>query len=113
WSVALCRTWVARAEDLALLDAREAARAHYAAVVAKAGDWRLPLPIREAMRAARFDDATTLLGAAETSLAQRDTIPQQATAAGLRTPDALRAAFEDGDGFDDTSIEAAAELRGV
>jgi hypothetical protein len=109
----LWRTWVARPEDLTLLDAREATRAHYAAVVAKAGDWTLPLPIREAMRAWRFDDADTLLASAETSLAQRDTIAEQATAAGLRTPDALRTAFEDGDGFDDTSIEAAAELEAI
>ena len=53
----LWRTWVARPEDLALLDARGAARARYAAVVASAGDWQLPRPVRDAMRAWRFDDA--------------------------------------------------------
>ena len=36
----LWRTWVARPEDLALLDARQAARARYAATVANAGEWQ-------------------------------------------------------------------------
>ena len=41
------------------------ARARYHAVVAAAGDWRLPQAVRDALRAWRFDDANRLLGAAE------------------------------------------------
>ena len=57
----LWRTWIARDEDLPLLDERAAARVEYAAVVARAADWELPRPIRDAMRAWRFDEATALL----------------------------------------------------
>ena len=61
----LWRTWVARDEDLPLLDARAAARTRYDQVVGDAGDWTLPKPIRDAMRAWRFDDATRMLDEAE------------------------------------------------
>ena len=54
----LWRTWVARDTDLALLDARAAARARYDEVVAAAGDWQLPRAVRDAMRAWQFDQAT-------------------------------------------------------
>ena len=57
----LWRTWVARDTDLALLDARAAARARYDEVVAAAGDWQLPRAVRDAMRAWQFDQATELL----------------------------------------------------
>ena len=62
----LWRTWVARDEDLPLLDARTAARQRYDEVVGDAGDWSLPRPIRDAMRAWRFDDATRMLDEAST-----------------------------------------------
>ncbi len=50
----LWRTWVARPSDLPLLVDRASARARYALVTEKAGDWRLPRPIRDALRAWRF-----------------------------------------------------------
>ena len=53
----LWRTWIARDEDLPILDDRAAARTEYEAIVAKAVDWELPRPIRDAMRAWRFDEA--------------------------------------------------------
>ncbi len=68
----LWRTWVARDTDLALLDARAAARARYDEVVAAAGDWQLPRAVRDAMRAWQFDQATELLDQARTILDQRD-----------------------------------------
>jgi hypothetical protein len=107
----LWREWVARPDDVTLLDDRAAARKGYDALLAAAGDWRLPRPVRDAMRAWRFEDATTLFGQANAVLDERTAIEDAATAAGLETPDGLRAAFEDDDGFDDATAEAAAELE--
>ena len=109
----LWRTWVARPEDLALLDARLAARARYAATVARAGEWQLPRPVRDAMRTWRFDDVNRLLTEAETILAQRTDIATAAAASGLAVPGTLRAAFESPDGFATAGLEASAELEAI
>ncbi len=109
----LWRTWVARPEDLALLDARQAARARYAAVVASAGEWQLPQPVRDAMRAWRFDDANRLLTEAETILADRTDIAAGAAASGLTLPDTLQTAFENPDGFATATQEAQTELQTI
>ncbi len=109
----LWRTWVARAADLELLDARATARTHYDAVLAAAGDWRLPRAVRDAMRAWRFDDATRLLAAAKTILAERTVISTEATAAGLTAPTSLRTAFESPDGFASATLEATAERETI
>ncbi len=109
----LWRTWVARDEDLNLLDARKLSRARYAEVLAAAGDWRLPRAVRDAMRAWRFDDATRLLTTASTLLAQRDAIAERAAASGLTAPDTLRTAFESPDGFASATLEATAELEAI
>ncbi len=106
----LWRAWVARDSDLALLDARAGARARYGAMVTAAGDWHLPRPIRDALRAWRFSDATALLDQAEVALASRAAVTADAAKAGLIAPATLRLAFEDDDGFDDASAEATAEL---
>jgi hypothetical protein len=106
----LWREWVARDSDLVLLDERAQARQRYAAMVSAAGDWHLPKPIRDALRSWRFSDATTLLDAAEASLAARAAVATAAEDAGLVAPATLRLAFEDDDGFDDASAEATAEL---
>jgi len=107
------RTWVARDDDLALLDARRVARERYDAVVAAAGDWQVPRTLRDAMRAWRFDDADRLMTAAETLLAQRTEIAAGAAAAGLALPDTLRASFEEPDGFATATVEARAELEAI
>jgi len=107
------RTWVARPTDLPLLDARAAARERLTEVQAETDGWRLPTPIREAMRAWRFEDATTLLDGAAAALEQRVAVTEAADAAGLIAPDTLRTAFEDDDGFDDAMAEAAAELEAI
>lgn len=109
----LWRDWVARPTDLPLLDARAAARLRLADVVGATAGWRLPRPIRDAMRAWRFDDATKLIDAAEASLAARADVEAAATRAGVTAPDTLRTAFEDDDGFDDALAEADAELEAI
>ena len=105
----LWRTWVARPADLPLLDARTAAREAYASTLEAAGAWRLPLAIRVAMRAWRFDAATELLTAADGVLGQRDQLVASAAAAGLTLPGALREAFEGATGFEAAAAEATAE----
>ena len=109
----LWRTWVARPSDLPLLDARQAARARYDTVLAAAGNWSLPRPIRDAMRAWRFDTATALLADATRILDQRTAIEAAATASGLTPPDSLRVAFELPDGFASATDEAAVELEAI
>ena len=111
----LWRTWVARDSDLPLLDAREA-RSRYDAVVAgatAAGDWQLPRPVRDAMRAWQFTQADALLIEAKAILDQRATIATEAATAGLTAPDALRTAFERPDGFASATLEATAELAAI
>ncbi len=73
----------------------------------------LPRPIRDAMRAWRFDDATTLLDQAAAVLQARTQVETAAAEAGLIAPAGLRLAFEDADGFDDAATEAAAELTAI
>ena len=106
----LWREWVARDTDLSLLDARAQTRQRYEAMVTAAGDWHLPRPIRDALRAWRFSDAAALLSDAEAALAGRESVTRAAARAGLVAPASLRLAFEDDDGFDDTTAETTAEL---
>ncbi len=109
----LWRTWVARPTDIPLLDARQTARDQYDAVVAAAGDWALPRPVRDALRAWQFDTATALLDEANRILDQRAQIETAATAVGLTAPGSLRVAFERPDGFASATQESAAELASV
>ena len=109
----LWRTWVARPEDLPLLDARRAARARYDALLTRVRDWDVPLSIRDAMRAWRFDEATTLIDRAGSVLQLRGRVEAAVDDAGLTAPPALRDAFEDDDGFDDAIVEGGAELQAV
>ncbi len=109
----LWRTWVARAEDLPLLDARLSARTRYDAVVAQANDWRLPTPIRDALRAWQFEDATAMLDLASDVLDRRTSVESAATAAGLNPPEALRNDFEGNDGFDAAIAESDSELQTI
>lgn len=102
-------TWVARPDDVPLLDARAAAREVYASTVEQAGAWRLPLPVRVAMRAWRFDAATELLTTADGVLDQRDRLVASAAGAGLTLPDTLRQVFEGAGGLEAAAAEANAE----
>ena len=106
----LWREWVARDTDLPLLDARAQTRHRYESVMTAAGDWNLPRPIRDALRAWRFSDAAALLSDADAALASRESVTKAAEGAGLTPPATLRLAFEDDDGFGDATAEATAEL---
>ena len=109
----LWRTWVVRDTDLPLLQARAAARTRYDAVLQDAGDWHLPRPVRDALRAWRFDDATAMLAKASTILERRKAIAAAAAASGLTVPDTLKTAFESPDGFARATLEATAELAAI
>jgi hypothetical protein len=109
----LWQTWVTRPEDRLALDARSAARAAYAETLQLAGDWRLPVSIRDAMRTWRFDSAGEQLTTANHVLAQRPILAAAAASAGVQLPDSLRTAFEGPDGLAAAAAEAAAEQAAV
>src|SRR5439155_13604628 len=103
------RTWIARPEDLPLLDARDAARAAYAKAVSDAGSWVLPRSIRDAMRSWKFDVATAQLAAAEAVLAQRAELEAAANVQALALPQTLESAFSADAGLPAAAAEALAE----
>jgi len=105
----LWRTWIARPEDLPLLDARDSARAAYAKAVADAGSWVLPRSIRDAMRSWQFDVATAELAAAEAVLAQRADLQAAANTQGLALPPTLESVFSGDAGLPAAAAEASAE----
>jgi hypothetical protein len=105
----LWRKWVVRPEDLATLDARSAARTVYVQSVSAAGDWRLPVSIRDAMRSWRFDVARDQIAAANAILADRQSLAAAAKTTDVKLPDALRVAFEGPDGLTAAAAEAAVE----
>ena len=109
----LWRAWVARPEDLPLLDARLAARKRYETFVTTVDGWHVPLSIRDAMRAWRFDQGMTLMEGAGAVLTLRKRVENAASDAGLTAPGTLRDAFEDDDGFDDALAEGGAELQAI
>lgn len=109
----LWRRWVARPEDLPLLDARATGRTRYAEVVAAAGDWELPVAVRAAMRAWQFEAAASLLDEAARALDLRADVEAAASRAGLAVPPTLRAAFEGDRGPGAAIDEAEAELAAV
>ncbi|MBE3075173.1 MAG: hypothetical protein IMZ75_09540, partial [Actinobacteria bacterium] len=92
---------------------RTDARWRYDAVVAHAADWQLPRPIRDAMRAWRFDEATTLLAAAADVLTRRTAIESAASVAGLTPPPTLRETFQGTGGFAAALDEATAEVAAI
>ena len=109
----LWRAWVARPDDVPLLDERAETRKRYAAFVTTVDGWHVPLSIRDAMRAWRFDQGTTLMDGADAVLALRTRVEDAAADAGLTAPRTLRDAFEDDDGFDDALAEGSAELQAI
>ncbi len=106
----LWRTWVARPDDLALLDARAEARAAYAKAVTDAGAWSLPRQIREELRAWQFDAATRDIAAAEAIIAQRADLEAAARSIGVTVPRTVQTAFEGGASLAAAATEANAEL---
>ena len=109
----LWRTWVARPEDIVLLDARLAARTRYESFLETVGEWNVPLSIRDAMRSWRFKEANALIDGAAAIIELRGDVERAAGTAGLTAPETLQMAFEDDDGFDDAAAEAGAELVAI
>ena len=105
----LWRTWIARPEDVPALDDRAATRDLYEQSVALAGEWRLPPPIREAMRSWRFDLAREQLSAADAVQEQRRQLEASAALVGATLPDTLRTKFEGDGGLVAAAAEATAE----
>ena len=108
----LWRTWVVREDEAALLDARSAARLSYERTLALAGDWVLPRPIRDALRAWQFGTAEQLMADARTVLAQRTALEELATRGGLALPPTMRDLFEAGS-MTEASTEAEAERNAM
>lgn len=104
----LWRTWVARPEDAALLDARMLANFQNTQLLDQAGGWKLPTVIAEDLRAWRFDEATAAMADARANLSARDDLAVASAVAGLDLPPNLKAAFESGDP-DATTAEASIE----
>ncbi|HEX9551193.1 MAG TPA: hypothetical protein VF971_08870 [Candidatus Limnocylindrales bacterium] len=109
----LWRRWVLRPSDAPLLVERAAAREAYAATVAAAAPWPLPLSVREALRAWQFEAADRLMADTASVIRQRVAIAEAAAALGLTPPPALRDAFEGEDPFVQAPAEAAAELAAL
>ncbi|MEW6224785.1 MAG: hypothetical protein AB1627_09145 [Chloroflexota bacterium] len=108
----LWRTWVVRADELAQLDVRTAARLSYQRTLALADGWALPVGIRDALRAWRFEAAEQLMADARTVLAQREAVEARAARHGLTPPEAMRRLFEAGQ-LGEASREAEAELNAL
>ena len=108
----LWRTWVVRDADVALLDARAAARTSYGRTLALANGWVLPRSTRDALRAWQFDTAEQLMAEARTVLAQRAALEQLATRNGVTLPATMRSLFEAGS-MAGASTEAEAERNAI
>lgn len=86
----LFRTFVAGADDLALMDARDAAREAYAEL-AEAGDgWAPPAVLRLAMAGWEFDEATAMMPQVRDAFGERDAIAEALAGIDLAVPTALR-----------------------
>ena len=92
----LWRRWVIRPADAPLLKARADARASYARTLALAGQWRLPRPVRDALRAWSFGRAETLMADARTVIAQRNALEGMAARDAVTLPATMQALFETG-----------------
>ncbi|HLE88447.1 MAG TPA: hypothetical protein VI733_00160 [Candidatus Limnocylindria bacterium] len=88
---------------------RAGARDGYEQLLAAAGDWGAPDPIRAAMTEWRFADAAPAIAAARAWLAERDELIARIAAGGLATPDRLRQRYVIGGGGPEATAELNAE----
>lgn len=95
--------------DSALLEPRAEARAAFAELVAAAGGWGAPDPVRAAMTDWRFDDARPLIAEALDWLAARDELHAAMEAAGLSAPERLRQAYRSFGGGAEAHVELDAQ----
>jgi hypothetical protein len=84
---------VLRAEDVAMLDARAAAREAFDRLAAAGGSWGTPDPVRGAMTAWSFADARRQVDEALTWLAERDALRAEMERVGLSASDRLQQAY--------------------
>lgn len=80
-------------EDVALLPARAEARAAFDSLVAAAGTWGAPDPVRAAMSAWEFDTAQGLIEEASGWLVERDALLEELEAVHLPAPHRLEQAY--------------------
>jgi hypothetical protein len=90
------------------LKARATQRQALAALRAAAGDWGVPVPVRQAMADWRFDDAQAAIQGANRWLARRNDLQAAIERAGLATPDrlALRWQSDGGDAAATAELDA-------
>jgi len=105
--------WVVRPNEASLLADRATVRDRYAAMVERAGEWRMPRVVRDALRVWRYGETGELLDAAARALDDRDTVTAAAAAAGLTPPITMQTDFEGPRGFAAASAEAEAELAAI
>ena len=91
------------------LEQRGIARGAYERLLAVAGDWGAPDPVRAAMADWRFDEARPGIDDASAWLQARDDLVAQIAAAGLATPQRLRDRYALDGGGADASAELKAE----
>jgi hypothetical protein len=97
----------------ALLAPRADARVAFAQLLAAAGDWGAPDPIRSAMGGWSFGQATEQIDEAMTWLGDRDVLLADAARAGLLVPQRLRDRYVTGGGGADARAELDAEAAVV
>ncbi len=95
--------------DVALLDARAAARTAFGELVATSGGWSAPDPVAGAMTAWSFDDARAQIAMAQSWLADRELLLAKLAPAGLSAPDRLQQAYRAHGGGADAQAELNAE----
>ena len=93
----LFEQYVVTTDVLPELQARAEARAAYAALVERGGDWAPPLAVRRAMADWSFDEAQTAIVGAEAALVKRDTLAAAAAQLGLTPGGDDRTAYETAD----------------
>ncbi len=92
--------------DRTLLPARREAREEFDALVERADGWGAPDPIRAAMVAWQFDEASSHIADADAWLGDRDALLDEMRASGLSAPGRLQQAYRSFGG----ALEAQGEL---
>jgi hypothetical protein len=88
------RRWVVSAEQVALLDARRAARSAYASLLDAGTGWLPGYVVRDPLGRWEFGRATTGMAEASAILALRDDIAARAAELAVAPPSSLRIAYE-------------------
>jgi hypothetical protein len=96
-------------DGAAALPARAEARSAHDALLAAAGDWGDPDPVRAAMVEWRFEDAMTEMAIASGWLAERDVLLREIAGVGMTAPERLSAAYRLHGGGGEAWIEIEAE----